>query len=143
MGKATTHQAQDDPRNDEILIRANGTLKPGAWSVMRDVHGVVNTTNACNVFIVRKGAVWISTGAYCMTGLTRGKGIAQCRAHDFPVHERNFSHADTSGADEAFLTRTFGTQRPVSEIDGRRIGTGEMGPVPKRIRQLYREIVSP
>ncbi|MEC7668945.1 MAG: aminotransferase class IV, partial [Pseudomonadota bacterium] len=35
-------------------------------ALMLDVHGFVNTTNACNFFIVRKGEVWTSTGDYCM-----------------------------------------------------------------------------
>ncbi|TNF63768.1 MAG: aminotransferase class IV, partial [Rhodobacteraceae bacterium] len=37
-------------------------------ALMLDVHGFVNTTNACNFFIVRKGEVWTSTGDYCMNG---------------------------------------------------------------------------
>jgi branched-chain amino acid aminotransferase len=45
-------------------------------ALMLDVHGFVNTTNACNFFIVRKGEVWTSTGDYCMPGITRAKVIA-------------------------------------------------------------------
>ncbi|MDO6586452.1 D-amino acid aminotransferase [Salipiger sp. 1_MG-2023] len=112
-------------------------------ALMLDVHGFVNTTNACNFFIVRKGAVWTSTGDHCMNGITRGKVIALCKAHGIPVYERNFSLVDTYGADEAFLTGTFGAQTPVAEIDGRKIGTGEMGPVTERIRQLYKAMVAP
>ena len=37
-----------------------------------DPFGFVNTTNACNFFIVRKGEVWTSTGDYCLNGITRG-----------------------------------------------------------------------
>ena len=43
-------------------------------ALMLDVHGFVNTTNACNFFIVRKGQVWTTTGDYCMNGITRGQG---------------------------------------------------------------------
>jgi len=111
-------------------------------ALMLDVHGFVNTTNACNFFIVRKGAVWTSTGDYCMNGITRQKVIDLCRANAIPVYERNYSLVDTYGADEAFLTGTFGAQTPVGEIDGRRIGTGEMGPVTKRLRALYKELVT-
>nr|MCU0901933.1 aminotransferase class IV [Cypionkella sp.] len=77
-------------------------------ALMLDVHGFVNTTNACNFFIVRKGQVWTSTGDYCMNGITRQKVIDLCRANDIPVFERNFSLVDTYSADEAFLTGTFG-----------------------------------
>lgn len=110
-------------------------------ALMLDVHGFVNTTNACNFFIVRKGVVWTSTGDYCMNGITRQKVIDLCRANDIPVFERNYSLVDTYGADEAFLTGTFGAQTPVSEIDGRVIGAGKMGPMTERIRELYRTLI--
>ena len=111
-------------------------------ALMLDVHGFVNTTNACNFFIVKKGQVWTSTGDYCMNGITRQKVIDLCRANDIPVFERNFSLVDTYSADEAFLTGTFGAQTPVGTIDGRQIGTGQMGPVTERLRGLYKALVS-
>ena len=110
-------------------------------ALMLDVHGFVNTTNACNFFIVRKGEVWTSTGDYCMNGITRQKVIDLCRANGIPVHERNYSLVDTYGADEAFLTGTFGAQTPVGDIDGRQIGDGQMGPMTKKIRALYKELI--
>ena len=111
-------------------------------ALMLDVHGFVNTTNACNFFIVRNGAVWTSTGDYCMNGITRQKVIDLCRANDIPVFERNFSLVDTYGADEAFLTGTFGAQTPVGEIDGRQIGSGEMGPMTEKLRGLYKALIA-
>ncbi|MDO9527003.1 MAG: D-amino acid aminotransferase [Gemmobacter sp.] len=110
-------------------------------ALMLDVHGFVNTTNACNFFIVRRGEVWTSTGDYCMNGITRGKVVALCRANGIPVFERNFSLVDTYSADEAFLTGTFGAQTPVSTIDGRVIGTGQMGPMTERLRGLYKALI--
>ena len=111
-------------------------------ALMLDIHGFVNTTNSCNIFIVRRGEVWTSTGDYCMNGITRQKVIDLCRANGIPVHERNFSLVDTYSADEVFLTGTFGAQTPVGSIDGRVIGTGEMGPVTARLRALYGELVA-
>ena len=111
-------------------------------ALMLDVHGFVNTTNACNFFIVKKGQVWTSTGDYCMNGITRQKVIDLCRANEIPVFERNFSLVDTYSADEAFLTGTFGAQTPVGVIDGRQIGTGQMGPLTERLRSLYKALVS-
>ncbi|MEQ8292315.1 MAG: D-amino acid aminotransferase [Roseovarius sp.] len=109
--------------------------------LMLDVNGFVNTTNACNFFIVRKGAVWTSTGDYCMNGITRQKVIDLCRENQIPVYERNYSLVDTYGADEAFLTGTFGAQTPVGEIDGRVIGDGQLGPVTKTIQGLYKTLI--
>ena len=112
--------------------------------LMLDPFGFVNTTNACNFFIVRKGAVWTSTGDYCMNGVTRQKVIDLCRDNAIPVFERNYSLFDTYGADEAFLTGTHGGQTPVASIDGKPIGTrpGGGGPVLDRIRALYKDLVA-
>ena len=111
-------------------------------ALMLDIHGFVNTTNACNFFIVRNGEVWTSTGDYCMNGITRQKVVDLCLAQGIPVFERNFSLMDTYGAEEAFLTGTFGAQTPVGEIDGRVIGTGNLGPVTEKIRTLYKYLIA-
>ncbi|MEQ8901055.1 MAG: D-amino acid aminotransferase [Roseovarius sp.] len=110
-------------------------------ALMLDIHGFVNTTNACNFFIVRNGAVWTSTGDYCMNGITRQKVIDLCRANAIPIYEKNFSLVETYGADEAFLTGTFGAQTPVGEIDGRRIGDGRQGPITTCIQNLYKALI--
>ena len=110
-------------------------------ALMLDPYGFVNTTNACNFFIVRKGEVWTSTGDYCMNGVTRRKVVDLCKANDIPVFEKNYSLYEAYSADEAFLTGTFGAQTPVAEIDGRQIGSGNAGPVTHRIRDLYKQLV--
>lgn len=111
-------------------------------ALMLDPHGFVNTTNACNFFIVRKGEVWTSTGDYCMNGITRAKVIGLCRDNAIPVHERNFSLVDAYGAEEAFLTGTFAGQTPVAELDGRAYGDGTAGAVTRRIQALYRDLLA-
>lgn len=124
------------------ILACIAAQKAGAdEALMLDVHGFVNTTNACNVFIVRKGEVWTSTGDYCMPGITRRAVLDLCRANGIPAFEKNFSLVETYSADEAFLTGTFGAQTPVGEIDGRRIGTGQMGPMTERLRGLYKALV--
>lgn len=111
-------------------------------ALMLDPHGFVNTTNACNFFIVRRGEVWTSTGDYCMNGVTRQKVIDLCLANDIVVKEKNFSLYEVYGADEAFLTGTFGAQTPVASLDSKPIGNnGGSGPITKRIRALYKELV--
>ena len=124
------------------ILACIAAQKAGAdEALMLDLHGFVNTTNACNFFIVKKGEVWTSTGDYCMNGITRRKVIEICRANGISVFERTFSLVDTYSADEAFLTGTFGAQTPVGVIDGRQIGTGQMGPMTERLRGLYKALV--
>ncbi|WP_118138525.1 aminotransferase class IV [Oceanicella sp. SM1341] len=152
---ATVPQVRGLPMSQDPKLNSHSKLncilaciqaeKAGAdEGLMLDPHGFVNTTNACNFFIVRGGEVWTSTGDYCMNGITRRRVIELCRANDIPVFERNFSLVDTYGAEEAFLTGTFGAQTPVAEIDGRRIGeagTNGAGPITRRIRSLYEALV--
>ncbi len=109
-------------------------------ALMLDPLGFVNTTNACNFFIVRNEQVWTSTGDYCMNGVTRQKVIDLCRANGIPVYKKNFSLVEAYGADEAFLTGTFGAQTPVAEIDGKVIGNGKR-PITARIQGLYKQAI--
>ncbi|HJQ28579.1 MAG TPA: aminotransferase class IV [Rubrobacter sp.] len=118
-------------------------LKAGAdEALMLDPTGAVATCNATNFFIVRSGEVWTSTGHYSLNGITRRIVIELCLAERVPVFERAFSLTDVYGADEAFVTGTFGGITPVMAVDGRIIGTGERGELTVRIADLYAEAVA-
>ncbi len=109
-------------------------------ALMFDPFGFVNTTNACNFFIVRKGEVWTSTGDYCMNGITRGHVVALCRENGIPIFERNYSLVDAYGADEAFMTGSFGGLTPVGSIDHRPMPAAP-GPMTDRLSSLYRSLI--
>lgn len=149
---ATVPQVRGLPMSQDPKLNSHSKLncilaciqaeKAGAEeALMLDPLGFVNTTNACNFFIVRRGEVWTSTGDYCMNGITRAKVIEVCRADGIPVFEKNFSLTETYGAEEAFLTGTFGAQTPVAELDGRAFGDGMAGPMTRRIQALYKELI--
>lgn len=122
----------------EVMALVQAIQAGADEALMLDIHGFVATCNATNFFMVRKGEVWTSTGQYCMNGITRGKVIKVCRDAGIPVFERNFSLFDVYGADEAFVTGTFGGLTPVTEVDGRMIGSGARGPMTDRLTELYR-----
>ncbi|HEX2729197.1 MAG TPA: aminotransferase class IV [Rubrobacteraceae bacterium] len=122
------------------LIQA---LKAGAdEALMLDPTGAVATCNATNFFIVRRGEVWTSTGHYSLNGITRRMVIELCHESGIPVHERPYALTDVYGADEAFVTGTFGSLTPVVEVDGRRIGSGSRGDLTARLSELYAEAVA-
>jgi len=116
-------------------------------ALMLDPHGFVAACNSTHFFCVRRGfdgepEVWTSDGRFCLAGITRANVLRLCRDNDIAAHERTFSLTDVYGADEAFVTGTFGGVIPVREVDGRRIGTGERGPVTHRLQQLYARLVA-
>ena len=124
------------------ILACIAAQKAGAdEALMLDVNGFVCTTNSCNFFIVRSREVWTSTGDYCLNGITRQKVIEICKLEGIPIFEKNFSLVEVYGADEAFLTGTFGAQVPVGLIDGRAIGKGAAGDITKRIRLAYFDLI--
>ena len=123
----------------QALIQA---LEAGAdEALMLDIHGFVATCNATNFFMVKDGEVWTSTGVYCMNGITRGKVIELCQSNGVVCHQKNFSLFDVYGADEAFVTGTFGGLTPVTKIDGKPIGTKVPGDLTSKLSGLYAQLV--
>lgn len=93
-------------------------------ALMLDPHGFVATCNSTHFFIIRGNEVWTSSGDFCLDGITRRNVINVCKANNIVVFEKNFTLADVYAADEAFITGTFAGLTPVSEVDGRKIGSG-------------------
>ena len=110
-------------------------------ALMLDPHGFVATCNSTHFFIVRKGEVWTSTGEYCLAGITRSNVLLMCSQAGVPAQERRFSLTEVYGADEAFVTGTFAGLVHVHTVDGRRIGSGDRGPMVERLQLLYRDLV--
>ncbi len=110
-------------------------------ALMLDPGGFVATCNSTHFFVVRRGEVWTSTGEYCLPGITRANVLRMCSEEGIPARERRFSLTDVYSAEEAFVTGTFAGVVPVHTIDGRRIGTGERGPMVARLQSLYRQLV--
>ena len=110
-------------------------------ALMLDPHGFVATCNSTHFFIVRRGELWTSSGAFCLDGITRATVLRLAREAGIPTFERDFSLTDVYGADEAFVTGTFAGLVPVREVDGRVIGDGPGRPVMDRLRTLYRAAV--
>jgi branched-chain amino acid aminotransferase len=123
------------------LIQAN---KAGAdEALMLDPTGAVATCNATNFFVARRGTVYTSTGEYNLNGITRAIVLEVAAAAGIPTRQAPFSLTDVYGADEAFVTGTFGGLTPVHTVDGRQIGDGVVpGPVTFRLQELYERAVA-
>ncbi len=107
-------------------------------ALMLDTNGAVATCNSTNFFIVNGGEVWTSTGLHCLNGITRRLVLELCSAEGIPAHEKDFTLDDVYGADESFVTGTFGGITPVVEVDARRIGDGRPGAITRRLADGYR-----
>src|ERR1700722_13122481 len=109
-------------------------------ALMLDPSGFVSSCNATNFFCVRNGEVLTSSGEYCFNGVTRAKVIQLCERHGLRLRLGNFTPDEARGAQEAFVTGTFGGLTPVREIDRHPLVEPLPGPVTSRLRALYESL---
>mgnify|MGYP003529309437 CR=1 FL=1 len=70
---------------------------------------------------------------------TRAAVLRFAREAQMEVEERNFTIDEAKAADEAFITSASAFVMPVVEVDGAPVGTGTVGRVATRLREIYLE----
>jgi branched-chain amino acid aminotransferase len=111
-------------------------------AIMLNQDGNVAEATADNIFIVRDGVVRTPT-VYdgILEGVTRDTILMLCRKLGIPAEEKTFPRHDLYTADECFLTGTGAEVVPVTKIDHRPIGSGEVGAVTKRLMEAFHRFV--
>ena len=108
-----------------------------AWMV-EDGNVTEGTSN--NAYIVKNGTIVTrALSNDILHGITRAAVLRFATEAQMQVEERSFSIKEAQGADEAFVTSASAFVMPVVEIDGAAIGTGQVGPVATRLREIYLE----
>ena len=111
-------------------------------AIMLNHLGYVAEATGDNIFIVRRGQLQTPpTSAGILEGITRNTIIRLARQAGIEVVEKDLVRLDLYSADECFLTGTGAQVVPVTSIDKRPVGTGEVGPITKRLMQAYHELV--
>ncbi len=128
---------------NSILAKIEANNAGADDALMLDTRGFVAETNATHVFIVRNSGSRTSgdlaTGhvVACPEGITRATVIEICAAEKIRCVETDLSLVDVYGAHEMFCTGTMGELAGVIRIDNRQIGDGNVGPMTKRLSDLY------
>jgi branched-chain amino acid aminotransferase len=122
---------------NSILAKIEANNAGADDALMLDTRGFVAETNATHVFIVRNGDLATSRVVACPEGITRGTVIEICAAEKIRCVETDLSVVDVYGAHEMFCTGTMGELAAVTKIDNRQIGDGKVGPMTKRLSDLY------
>src|SRR6266849_4070378 len=122
---------------NSILAKIEANNAGGDDALMLDTNGFIAETNATNVFIVRKGDLATSKVIACPEGITRATVIEIAAAEKIRCVEADLSPVDIYSADEMFCTGTMGELAGVVRIDNRDIGDGKVGPMTKRLSELY------
>jgi branched-chain amino acid aminotransferase len=121
------------PNNARMLVEAQS--KGFGNALAADAMGNVAESATANVFIVRDGVVMtpIANGTF-LAGITRSRHMENLRANGIEVREVVMSFDDVTAADEVFLSGNFSKVMPVTAFEDRQY---QVGPVTKRVRQLY------
>jgi len=122
---------------NSILAKIEANNAAADDALMLDTRGFVAETNATHVFIVRNGDLATSRVVACPEGITRSTVLEICAAEKIRCVETDLSVVDVYGANEMFCTGTMGELAAVTRLDNRQIGDGKVGPMTKRLSDLY------
>jgi branched-chain amino acid aminotransferase len=125
-----------------ILAKIEANVAGADDALMLDTRGFIAETNATHLFFVDRGVVRTSRTVACPEGITRAVVLELCRAHGIPHEVTDLSLTEAFRAAECFCTGTMGELVAVTKIDGRTIGDGQVGPMTRRLSELFRELTA-
>jgi D-alanine transaminase len=106
-----------------------------AWMVE---DGFVTEGTSNNAYIIKGNKIITrALSNEILHGITRAAVLRFAREAQMDVEERNFTISEAQDADEAFITSASTFVMPVVEIDGKAVGTGSVGPMATRLREIY------
>jgi branched-chain amino acid aminotransferase len=140
---ATSHEVKSLNYLNSILARWEAIEAGVSDAIMLDTQGFVSEATAENIFIVRRGQLATpSTNSAILHGVTRQKVVEMAENMGYVVTERRITPFELINAEEVFLTGTLAEIVPVLKVNGRVIGSGEIGPITARICSEFAKIRS-
>jgi branched-chain amino acid aminotransferase len=127
---------------NNILAKIEATDAGVPEALMLNLEGNVAECTGDNIFIVRDGLVLTpSTADGILEGITRQAIFDICKKTSIPCMEKSLQRHDVYVADECFLTGTAAEVVPVTRIDGRPVGSGQPGPITRKLIQAFHTMV--
>jgi branched-chain amino acid aminotransferase len=119
-------EARDDGYDEALLLDTQGLVAEGAGE---------------NLFFVKDGRLYEPQPTSALCGITRRSVITLAGELGLEVRALPVTRDDVYLADEAFFCGTAAEITPIVELDRRRIGSGEPGPVTRRLLSSFRAVV--
>src|SRR3954451_17464697 len=107
-------------------------------AILLSPQGYVSECTGENIFIVKHGRIVtppVSAGA--LQGITQASVMTIARDFGIEIETGNILRSDLYTADEAFLSGTAAEVVPIRSVDDREVGTGEPGPITKKIQETF------
>ena len=111
-------------------------------ALMLTMDGHLEEASGANFFIIRD-EVLVTSPRYAdvLEGITRRSLLQLAYDLGISTQERPIDRTEVYIAEEAFLSGTGAQLAWISEIDGRVIGNGKIGPITAKIQKLFFSIV--
>ncbi len=124
-----------------VLLRQQA-IEQGAAEAILIRNGLMMEGSASNIFVVRKGLlVTPPKGPFILPGVTRDLALELARAHGLACAERAVTEAELRGADELMLSSSTKELLPITQLDGKPVGSGKPGPLHARLHALYQDYI--
>jgi len=123
---------------NSILANREAVLGGYDEGILLDTEGYVAEGSGENIYIVKDGTLYTPPlSSPVLAGITRDSVLRIAKDRGVPVIEQKFTRDTMYIADELFMTGTAAEVTPVREVDNRRIGKGEPGPVTRALQTAF------
>lgn len=128
---------------NSALIKTDAVLSGFDEALVLTQDGHVSEGSAMNFFMVRNGTLITPTiTENILEGITRRTAIELARQEmGVEVIERPIDRTEIYNSEELFMTGTAAQIVAITKVDHRQIGSGQMGPIASRLRELYQQVV--
>jgi D-alanine transaminase len=130
-----------DIKTVQLLYPSMGKMmakKAGADDAWMVQDGFVTEGTSNNAYIVKGNKIITRAKTNdILHGITRAAVLRFAEEAQMEVEERNFTIQEAQDADEAFITSASTFVMPIVEIDGTPVGSGTVGRVAPRLREIY------
>ena len=116
-------------------------LDKNAGALLTDEHGFITEGTGNNFFIAKDGEIFTSKPHHILRGVSRRMCMDLATKLNIPTHEANIEPYDVRDADEAWSTSTTISMIPVTRFDFHPIGSGNPGPIYKKLLNAWSDEV--
>ncbi len=127
---------------DSVLARQEASAVGAEEALFLNTIGDLACGASSNLFVVRGGAIAtppLESGA--LDGITRRVVLELAAELGIPYGESPLRLEDLDSAREAFVTNSVAGVMPVVAVDCRPVGRGTPGPITRRLRSAYEELL--
>jgi branched-chain amino acid aminotransferase len=117
------------------------TKHDGSSSILATTDGYLTETSSGNVFVLNGNTLRTPREEFVLGGISRTTLIELAEALDIDVEEADLTAEDLAAADEVLTTSSPYCVLPVTQFNGRPIGSGEPGPLFRRLIAAWSDSV--